>query len=118
MDWELVKQLGLQAPAVLYRGPKKWFFEKSYTVEIGEWSEWAENTHELTWEGLVWFTDGLKTERGMGAAVWREGSGFEVVCRPMIPMPPFSKRWSRPSRSVFRLCLRETAGASLIVKSL
>ena len=40
MDWELVEQLGLQAPVVQDRGPKKkWFFEKSFTVTIGERSE-------------------------------------------------------------------------------
>ena len=30
---------------------------------------------------MVWFTDSSKTERGDGAAAWRWGSGFEVVCR-------------------------------------
>ena len=53
MDWELVEQLWLQAPIVLERGPKKWFFEKFYTVTIGERSEWAGGTHELTRQGLV-----------------------------------------------------------------
>ena len=53
----------------------------SYTVAIGERSEWAGVTHELTRQELVWFTDGSKTERGVGAAAWRYGSGFKVVCR-------------------------------------
>ena len=30
---------------------------------------------------LVWFMDGSKTERGIGAAAWRQGSGLEVVCK-------------------------------------
>ena len=25
--------------------------------------------------------DGSKTERGVGAVAWRQGSGFEVVCK-------------------------------------
>ena len=57
------------------------FFEKPYAVTIGERSEWVGRSHELTRQGLVWFTDSSKTERGDGAAAWRWGSGFEVVCR-------------------------------------
>ena len=80
MDWELVEQLGLQAPVVLDRCSKSWFFEKPYKVKIGERSEWEGNSHELTKQGLIWFTDGSKTEKGVGAATWRQGSGHEVVC--------------------------------------
>ena len=40
-------------------------------------TEWAGGNRQ----GLVWFTDGSKTETGVGAAAWRQGSGFEVVCR-------------------------------------
>ena len=32
MDWELIKQLGIQAPVVLDCCSKKWFFKKPYTV--------------------------------------------------------------------------------------
>ena len=80
MDWELVEQLGLQAPVVLDRCSKRWFFEKPYKVKIGERSEWEGGSHELTKQGLIWFTDGSKTEKGVGAAAWRQGGGHEVVC--------------------------------------
>ena len=49
MDWELVEQLGIQAPVVLGRGPKKWFFEKPLTVTIGERSEWVDRS-------ILWLT--------------------------------------------------------------
>ena len=39
MDCELVGQLGLQAPVVLDRCLKRWFFEKPYKVTTGERSE-------------------------------------------------------------------------------
>ena len=52
---------------VLDRGPKKWFFEKPYTVTIGKRSECAGGLHELTRQGLVWLTGGSKTEKGIGA---------------------------------------------------
>ena len=73
MDWELVERLGLQAPVVLDRCSKRWFFEKPYKVKIGERSEWEGGSHELTKQGLIWFTDGSKTEKGGGAAAWRQG---------------------------------------------
>ena len=28
----------------------------------------------------MWYTDGIKTEKGVGAAAWRQVSGYEVVC--------------------------------------
>ena len=34
----------------------------------------------LTKQRLVWFPDGSKTEKGVRAASWRQGSGHEVVC--------------------------------------
>ena len=37
-------------------------------------------SHELTKQGLIWFTDGSKTEKGVGATAWRQRSGHEVVC--------------------------------------
>ena len=80
MDWELVEQLGIQAPVTLDRCSKRWFFEKPYAVAIGDRREWEGGSHELTKQGMVWFTDGSKTERGVGAAAWRQGSGIEVVC--------------------------------------
>ena len=79
MDWELVEQLGIQAPMVLDRCSKRWFFEKPYKVTIGERSEWKGGSHELTNQGLVWFTDGSKTKKGVGAAAWRHGRGHEVI---------------------------------------
>ena len=30
---------GMQAPLILDRGPKRWFFEKPYAVTVGERSE-------------------------------------------------------------------------------
>ena len=29
---------------------------------------------------MVWFTDGSRIEKSVGAAAWRRGSGHEVVC--------------------------------------
>ena len=49
IDWELVGQLGTQAPVVLDRGPKKWFLEKPLTVTIGERSEWVDGS-------ILWLT--------------------------------------------------------------
>ena len=57
------------------------FFEKPYAVTIGERSEWVGRSHELTRQELVWFTDSSKTERGVRATAWRQGSGLEVVCK-------------------------------------
>ena len=63
---------------------KRWFFEKPYKVKTGERSEWKGGSHELTKEGLIWFTDGSKTEKGVGAVACRQGSEHEVVCSPDI----------------------------------
>ena len=59
---------------------KRWFFEKPYKVTSDERSEWKGGSHELTMQGFIWFTDGSKTEKGVGVATWRQGSGHKVVC--------------------------------------
>ena len=41
---------------------------------------WEGSSNELTKQGLIWFTDGSKTEKGVGTAAWRQGSGHKVVC--------------------------------------
>ena len=52
---------------VIDRCLKRWFFEEPYKVTIGVWSEWKEDSHELNTQGLVWFTDRSKTEKGVRA---------------------------------------------------
>ena len=39
MGWELVEQLVIQGPVVLYRCSKRLFVEKPNKVTIGEWIE-------------------------------------------------------------------------------
>ena len=78
--------------------PKKTVLRNTlHGYNIGERSEWAGGLHELTRQGLVWFTDGSKTKRGVGAT----------------DLPPFSRLRLGPSRSVPKLCWRETAGENL-----
>ena len=60
---------------VLDRCSKRWFFKKPYKVIIGERIEWKGGSHELTKQRLVWCTDGSKTEKGVEAVAWRQGSG-------------------------------------------
>ena len=112
MDWELVEELGIQAPAVLDHCSKSWFFEKPYKVTIGERSEWKGGSHEITKQGLIWFTDGSKTKKRVGTAAWRQGSGHEVVCS-LDMHATVSRLRSGPLRSVPMLCWRETAGKCL-----
>ena len=65
---------------MLDRCSKRWFFEKPYKVKTGERSEWKGGSHELTKQVLVWFADGPKTKKGVGAVASRQGSGNEGVC--------------------------------------
>ena len=51
---------------------------QAYTVIIGDRSYWVGGSHEFTRQGLVWFPDCSKTEKGVGAAAWRQGRGLEV----------------------------------------
>ena len=97
MYTELIEQLVIQALVVLDRSPKRWFFEKPYTVTIRERSEWVCGSHELTKQGFVWFTDGSKTGRDVGDADWKWYANS-------TPMQPFSRLRLRPSWSVPKLC--------------
>ena len=86
MDWELVEQLSIQAPVVLGRCSKRWFFENPYKVTIRERSECKVGTHELTKQGLIhgWLQNQKSVEPRHGNRVsdtkWSAISKF---------MPPF-----------------------------
>lgn len=67
------------------KGVTKWQniiieFNKPYTVNFSAREEWVKSSHKLITAGLVWFTDGSKTEEGVGAGVWGLGGIAEIAC--------------------------------------
>ena len=68
--------------------------------------------HELTRQGLVWFTDGSETEKNVGATLGDRVADSKWTANLTL-MPPFSRLSLGPSRSVPKLCWSETAGENL-----
>ena len=50
-------------------------FNKPVTVSITERGEWTEGTQPIPKDGLVWFTDGSKTNDGTGAGAYCRNTG-------------------------------------------
>ena len=84
------------------------FFEKPYAVTIGEQNEWVGGSRELTRHGLVWFIERFQNRH------WGPRLGDREVDSKWFAnltiMPPFSRLWLGPSRSVPKVCWRETQG--------
>ena len=70
--------------------PKKIFF-KAYVVHLAERKEWIGSLHVLFKQGVIWFTDGSKNKKGVGAEACRRGSKQEFVCS-LEPFATFSKK--------------------------
>ena len=73
-DWELVGELGVEPLIAMHSCTKKWFF-KAYAVHLAERKEWKGGSRKLLKKGIIWFTDGSKKEKGLGAGAWKKGSG-------------------------------------------
>ena len=46
--------------------PENGFYFKAYVVHLDERNEWKGGSHELLKQGIIWFTDGSKNEKGVG----------------------------------------------------
>jgi hypothetical protein len=59
---------------ILQMGPDKMIlrhvYDKPFTIKLSERSEWKEGIEPDRKGGLIWFTDGSKTNKGTGAAVY------------------------------------------------
>jgi hypothetical protein len=63
---------------ILQMGPDRMIprhvYEKSFNVRIPDKSEWKEGFRPDRKGGLIWYTDGSKTNKGMGAGVYCNGT--------------------------------------------
>ena len=44
-------------------------------MHLVERKEWKGGSHELLEQGVIWFTNGFKNEKGVGTEAWRRVSG-------------------------------------------
>jgi hypothetical protein len=57
----------------------KHVYEKPFTIRFPDRSEWKRGFQPDRNGGLIWFTDGSKTEKGTGAAVFCHGTRRKLV---------------------------------------
>jgi hypothetical protein len=48
----------------------KYVYDKPFTIRISDRSEWKEGFQPDRKGGLIWYTDGSKTNKGTGAGVY------------------------------------------------
>jgi hypothetical protein len=53
-------------------------YDKTFTIRFPDRREWKEGFQPDRREGLIWYTDGCKTNKGTGARVYCHGTGREL----------------------------------------
>jgi hypothetical protein len=53
-------------------------YDKPFTIRFPDRSEWKEGFQPYRKEGLIWYTDGSKTNKGTGAGVYCYGTGQKL----------------------------------------
>ena len=55
----------------------KHVYDRPFTIRLPDRSEWKEGFQPDTKWGLIWYKDGSKTNKGTGAGVYCDGTGWK-----------------------------------------
>jgi hypothetical protein len=56
----------------------KHVYDKPFTIRFPDRSEWKEGFQPDRKGGLIWYTDGSKTNKGIGAGVYCDGTRWKL----------------------------------------